>query len=372
MSYRFHTIKKALIPCIILSLLLAGCDDNDSTKMTQDAKRETEKSILIQESVQVGTDLDIKQLESISDAYYELSGVHIDWVPISADVFAIGDTNELQLSQDIQLPEEIDMLLMHSVYTLANASRAHKLQPVGSEVLIKTVPSKYQDKRGEWYGLSKYARTLVYNKNKVNEPELINYAGLGAEKWFGRLCMTDIFTPENQAIAKMMWTYRGSKLTPEILANWQRNMGSPSSSNSEILSSIEQGRCDVGIVDSDIFWGYAKSHPNTSIRLMWANQINRGAMVNTVTAGITESGEQVGQALRFMEWLVSDVGQALLAFNTNTFPVINISEQSINMQVIRPEWTQFDEDSTPLSDIIENRRIVEPPQPEALVKLDID
>lgn len=367
MLYPFKTFKKALSTAIVASLFLVGCGSADSSQNANGTN--TAESAVMQERVQVGTDLEISQLKAISAAYYEKEGVVIEWLPISADLFKLDEEKELQLSQDINLPKEIDMLLMHSAYTLANASHAHKLQPIGSDILAEKIPSHYQDPKGHWFGLTSYGRTLVYNKNKVNEPELINYAGLSGQKWFGRLCMTDVYQPENQAIAKMMWIYRGTKLTPEILANWQANMGSPSVSDAAVISKIEQGQCDVGIVDSDVFWGYAKTNPATAVRLMWANQINRGTMTNVITAGLSESGEHVGQALRFIEWLASDDGQAMLAFHTSTFPVVNITDSAINMQAIRPEWTLFEPDSTPLIDIIDNKTKIEPLQPEPESKL---
>ena len=116
----------------------------------------------------------------------------------------------------------------------------------------------------------------------------------------------------------------------------------------------------MGIVDSDAFWGYAKTQPNTQLRLMWPNQINRGAITNAIAIGMVDSGEEVGHALRFMEWLVSDRGQALLAFYTSTFPVIDIKDETVNMEAIRPEWTQFEPDTTPLIDIINDHRKIEP------------
>ncbi|WP_227672854.1 ABC transporter substrate-binding protein [Psychrobacter lutiphocae] len=339
--------------------VLSACSSSDDSE-AHDANLD---AALIQERFQVATDLNLEQMRKLGDVYSQESGVLIDWVAMDKQVFTVRFDEEPPLVFDIELPNNTDMVLMHSAYTLANAKASHVLQPLGSEVLNTRIPKQYQDEEGYWYGVGMYGRTLVYNHNKVNEPELINYAGLASKKWQGRLCMTDVFSAENQAITKMMWTYRGSKLTPEIVANWQANMGKASASNEDVLTKIDQGLCDVGVVDSDAFWQYAKTNPNTSVRLMWANQINRGTMTNTISIGMLDSGKQVGHALRFMEWLVSDEGQALLAFYTSTFPVVTIKDVSIDMAVTRPEWTQFDADNTLLSEIIADHRKIEPDEP---------
>lgn len=354
----YNWLKKSFSLFVLAGIGLAGCAD-EAERVNKNQANDPQ---IGHEHFQVGTDLDIERLKALSKAYYEETDVSIEWVPIEKSVFSIAFDEELPLHFNIELPEGIDMIMMHSAYTLANAKASHVLQPMGSETLNSKVPEHYKDTDGYWFGVGKYARSIVYNRNKVNEPELINYAGLGANKWLGRLCMTDIYSHENQAIAKMMMTYRGTKLTPDILANWQINMGNPMSSNSEVLQHIEQGSCDVGIVDSDIFWSYAKANPNTQIRLMWPNQINRGAITNAISIGMVENGEEVGQALRFMEWLVSDRGQALLAFHTSSFPVVEIEDQEVNLNAIRPEWTQFDADNTPLHAIIENHSRIEASQ----------
>ena len=360
-------LNKTLSLLVFAAISLTGCSDTH-----KDEQNQTPNKVQIsQERFQVGTDLDIKNLSALSEAYRKETGIVIEWVPVDKSVFTISFDEEPPLHFDVKLPKGVDMLMMHSAYTLANAKASHVLQPIGSEALNSAVPMHYRDADGEWFGVGKYARSIVYNKEKVNERELVNYAGLGANKWLGRLCMTDIYSPENQAIAKMMMSYNGTKLTPEILANWQTNMGSPLASNAEVLSRMEQGYCDVGIVDSDAFWGYAKANPQTQIRLMWPNQINRGAITNAISIGMVDTGEEVGQALRFMEWLVSDRGQALLAFYTSTFPVVDIKDETVNLDAIRPEWTQFEADVTPLSDIMSNHSKIEPAKKEPEIKEEV-
>ncbi|WP_296402839.1 extracellular solute-binding protein [Psychrobacter sp.] len=343
-------LKKTLSVFIIAALTLSGCSNDQKNKV----ELPSEKVQISLERFQIGTDLDIKSLKPLSDAYHKETGIVIEWIPIDKKVFTISFDEEAPLHYDVKLPKGLDMLMMHSVYTMANASASQVLQPIGSEVLNTKVPDQYKDPDGKWFGVGKYAQGIVYNKNRVNVRELVNYAGLGAINWRGRLCMTDIYSPENQAIAKMMISYNGTKLTPEILANWQTNMGTPLANNKQILSTMEQGNCDVGIVDSDTFWSYAKTHPSTQIRMMWPNQINRGAITNAITIGMVNTGEEVGQALKFMEWLMSDRGQALLTFYTSTFPVVDIKDETVNMLAVRPEWTKFKADEVPLKDIINN------------------
>ncbi|PNK61952.1 iron ABC transporter substrate-binding protein [Psychrobacter sp. FDAARGOS_221] len=343
-------------------LTVSGCSNQNDIN-ADDNENDAENSALMQERFQVATDLDIEQMRKVGDAYSEETGVLIDWIPMDEQVFTVKFDEEPPLVFDIKVPTGSDMVIMRSAYTLANAKASHVLQPLGSEILNSKVPKQYQDEDGFWYGVGMYGRTLVYNHNKVNEPELINYASVGANKWQGRLCMTDVFSPENQAIAKMMWGYRGTKLTPEIVRNWQINMGAPSDSDSQVLAKIDQGLCDVGIVDSDVFWQYSKTNPNTAVRLMWANQINRGTITNAISMGMLDSGEDVGQALRFMEWLVSDEGQALFAYHTSSFPIATIEDESIDKAVIRPEWTEFSADATLLSEVIANHRKIEPAEP---------
>ena len=259
-------------------------------------------------------------------------------------------------SEDAQL----DMLLMHSAYTLNAAKQQRVLQPIGSDWLISRIPTIYQDPAGTWYGLSRYGRTMVYNKNRVNAAELTTYADLASSRFSNRLCMTALGSAENEAILKRMVPYHGKTATPKLMAGWIANRPVESKTDNDVLTQIEQGDCDVGLVNSDVFWQHIKQYPRTPLRLTWANQNRYGVLTNSISAGVMRSSTQPNQALMFMEWLASDGGQALLAFNTGTFPVATLTNTTIDTQVLQPDWAQFKADVEPLISIMNNKMTLRP------------
>ncbi len=396
-----------LLLIIIISIGMIGFNSFQNTANPQMTAAASQQTAIQGTVIQVGTDLDMRELQPISKAYYQQSGVRIEWLPIVStepNITAANDaithptlnladnlatnlatnpaTNPIMQQQNqahqqsdpsvtlltlhpnkpkpLKLGQGLDMLLMHSAYSLDIASQNHQLQALGSEDLMSKIPKVYQDPAGQWFGVSQYGRTMVYHKNRVNPAELVNYSVVAADKWLGKLCMTSLMHSDNQAIAKLLQTYRGEKETAEILAGWQRNMGKPLPDDAHVLAQIEQGNCDVGIVNSDAFWQYAKTNPATLVRLTWANQINQGVVTNTLTAAAVAEGNDIGAALGFMEWLLSDKGQALLAFYTSTFPVVALTEADINQQAIRPLWANYKVDSTPLATIMANKSMLKP------------
>ncbi|MCZ0901975.1 extracellular solute-binding protein, partial [Microcoleus sp. HI-ES] len=61
---------------------------------------------------------------------------------------------------------------------LWRAKQAGILQPVSSTVLTSAIPASLRDPQGFWFGLSRRARVIVYNKSKVNPAQLSTYEAL--------------------------------------------------------------------------------------------------------------------------------------------------------------------------------------------------
>ncbi len=68
---------------------------------------------------------------------------------------------------------------------LQRAKEAGVLQKIHSKKLNGRVPYALRDINGQWFGLSKRARVIVYNKNKIKPSDLSTYEDLADPKWKG-------------------------------------------------------------------------------------------------------------------------------------------------------------------------------------------
>ena len=82
-----------------------------------------------------------------------------------------------------------DVLITVDAGNLWQASQMGLLRSIKSPVLIANIPANLRDPRGEWYGLSVRARTIIYNKKSVNPTSLSTYEALAGPEWKGKLCL---------------------------------------------------------------------------------------------------------------------------------------------------------------------------------------
>ena len=76
-----------------------------------------------------------------------------------------------------------DLLLTADVGRLYRAKEQGLLQSVSSDKLSKQIPENLRDVDDMWVGLTKRARILVYNKDKVKPEELSTYEALTEDMW---------------------------------------------------------------------------------------------------------------------------------------------------------------------------------------------
>ena len=62
------------------------------------------------------------------------------------------------------------------------------LAPVESQKLNNNIPVYLRSPDNTWFGLSKRARVIVVNKNKISEGEITRLEDLADSRWKGQIC----------------------------------------------------------------------------------------------------------------------------------------------------------------------------------------
>lgn len=207
-----------------------------------------------------------------------------------------------------------DLLMTVDAGDLWFASRQQLLAPVESQVLQSNIPAHLRDPKGQWYGLSARARTLVYNSDRVSPDELVSYPQLADPKWHGRLCLRTSAKVYNKSLVAMLIHRYGVKTTSDFVSGWVANLAMPPlAKDSAVIRHIEAGDCDVGIINSYYFGRHQLNNPQTSLRLFWPTAENHGVHLNISGAGITRHAPNKEQAIHFLEWLSQPAAQHLFA-----------------------------------------------------------
>ena len=199
-----------------------------------------------------------------------------------------------------------DLLFTTGVKNLIMAESKGLLSSVDSRTLIRNVPEQYRSQRNQWFGLSKRARTIVYNPEKVDEGALSSYTDLANPKWERRLCLSLLTSDYNQSLVAFLLKHSDDKTTLSHIKGWEKNLATNQLGDDiQVMEAIDKGQCDLGITNSYYFVRYKRIHPDTNLKLLWANQNTTGVYVDVTGAAITANAPNRKQAIDLLEWLTT-------------------------------------------------------------------
>ena len=247
---------------------------------------------------------------------------------------------------------EADVFIAVDAGSLWSASNQELLEPANSETLKTRVPTEFQEPNGMWYGLSKRARTIVYSTERVEPESLSSYEQLADAEWKGRLCLRTSQKVYNQSLVGMLIEEYGEPKVKEILKGWVDNLAAPVfSSDTLLIQAITSGMCDVGIVNTYYLGQELATNPDLPVKIHWANQASNGVHVNISGAGIVKNAPHRDNAVKLLEFLVSDTAQKQFAGSNYEYPVV----ENIPVDPVVAKWGEFKGDKTPIAYAGENQ-----------------
>lgn len=222
-----------------------------------------------------------------------------------------------------------DLLLVDSIGHFWRAAEADVIRPSSLESLEINIPVGLRDPDKSWFGLLAFARTIAYDTRKIDPDELSDYAALGDDRWRGELCLTSAADIDVQSHIAMMIRDLGERATELAVRAWVANLATPIvRDDAQLLQAIEDGRCSLGIVNTDELARFARDQPMTAVAGYLPPASSGGSYISIVGAAVTRHANNPAGALRLLEWLSSDKGQELLAREDLEVPIRDLDEWS--------------------------------------------
>jgi iron(III) transport system substrate-binding protein len=214
-----------------------------------------------------------------------------------------------------------DVLITVDAANLWRAERDGLLEPVRSAELDRNVPADLRDPRGQWFGLTIRARTIMRSTERVRPNEVTTYEGLGDPRWKGRLCLRSATSDYNVSFVADRIAKDGREPAERMLRRWMSNDPTILGSDTDVLEAIAAGRCDVGLTNSYYLGRELKEDPDFPVAPVWADQEGRGTHVNLSGFGVVRGTDDRGGAVRLLEFLSRPSEQEVFAQNNDEFPV---------------------------------------------------
>ena len=226
------------------------------------------------------------------------------------------------------------------------------LKPIRSAVLDAAIPANLRDPDGQWYGVSKRARVIVYAKGRIDPAAVATYDSLASPQLKGRVCMRTSTSVYNLSLmaARLERYGQGAALAwaKGAAANLARE---PQGNDIEQIKAVAAGLCDATLVNHYyLIRMQASTDPSERaaaerVGLVFPDQAGAGAHVNVSGAGVAKYAPNEANALKLLEFLVSAKAQGEFAKLNEEFPVVAGAEIGPELKALGT----FKEDDTPLA-----------------------
>lgn len=322
---------KSYISTLVLAAIAAGCSPKNSGENSETTKvpKVTNAGVVnIYTSRHYDTDL------ALYTDFTEQTGIKVNRIEAGSNALIERIKSEGEFSP-------ADMLITVDAGVLWRADEAEILSPVQSDVLNTRIPSYLRHPDGEWFGLSKRARVIIYNKSMGRPNKLNRYEDLADDAHKGQICMRSSGNIYNISLLSSMVETSGTNAAGEwvkgVVSNFARR---PQSNDSGQIEAVASGECGISMVNTYYLARYANSDDPKkreifdSLGVIFPNQNGRGTHVNISGAGVTRHAPNRENSIRFLEYLTSVSAQAYFANGNNEYAVVSDAVESSAVQAL--------------------------------------
>lgn len=279
--------------------------------------------------------------DALYEKFTDLTGIRVNLLEGKADELLARLENEGASSP-------ADVFMTVDAGMLWRAEQAGVFAPISSSVLTSSIPEYLRHPEGKWFGFSKRARVIMYNKDTVDPAELSTYEALTDPRWRGEILIRSSGNIYNQSLVASLIEANGLEATEEWAAGMVRNFArSPEGNDRAQIEAAAAGLGDIAIANTYYLPRYiqdedpAKQAIFEKIGVFFPNQDGRGAHVNISGAGVVASAPHPSEAQQFLEYLSGTEAQKFFAEGNNEYPVVEGAE----LAPVVKEFGAFEDDS---------------------------
>jgi iron(III) transport system substrate-binding protein len=272
-------------------------------------------------------------------------------------VYAAAGLNERLAAEGQNSPA--DLLFTVDAGRLSEAKDAGLTQPVDSGVLRGAVPAQFRDPGNHWFGLTMRARVVYASKERVQQDQ-ITYEELADPKWKGKICIRSGQHVYNTSLIATVIAHKGEAAAETWLKGVKANLAhKPAGGDREQARDIFSGKCDLALGNTYYMALMLRNEKNpeqkqwaAAIKILFPNAGDRGSHVNISGMAMAKHAPHKANALKLMEFLVSEEAQKIYALANNEYPV----NAKVPPSDIVQSWGKLKPDALPLENIAKYRK----------------
>lgn len=257
--------------------------------------------------------------DALYQAFTQQTGIQVNLIEGEADKLIERIQTEGQNSP-------ADVLITVDAGNLWRAEQAGIFQPVSSPVLEQSIPATLRHPQGLWFGFSRRARVIVYNKATVDPSQLSTYEALAEPEWQGRVCVRSSSNIYNQSLVaskiETLGVEETEKWAKSLVSNFARE---PEGNDTAQVKAVAQGVCDVGIANHYYVARLIKSDKPEDQEVAQAVGVffPKPTHVNISGGGVAVNAPNRESAIKFLEFLAGAEAQKSFAEAVNEYPAVS-------------------------------------------------
>ena len=254
-----------------------------------------------------------------------------------------------------------DVLMTVDTGNLLDVVNAGHAQAVDSGVLAEAVPAHLRGEDGQWFALSLRDRILYADKDLALES--FTYEELADPKWKGRVCIRSGQHPYNTSLIAAMIAHAGAEKTEQWLRGVKANLARKAAGGDrDVARDILAGICDIGIANAYYVGRMKNAEPGSEqhqwgeaiqvVRPTFASAADGGTHVNISGAAVALHAPNRDNAVKLLEYLVSNEAQSLYARANYEYPV----KAGVELDPVVASFGEMKVDTLPLTEVARHRK----------------
>ncbi|WP_042470558.1 ABC transporter substrate-binding protein [Bacillus ndiopicus] len=280
---------------LMLSLTLAGCAEK-KTESADKPKEEVKKSEIVT-VYSAGPD---GLAANIQEAFEQKTGIKVEMFQ--------GTTGKILARLEAEKNNPVaDVVVLASVASMDGLKETDQLQSYKEAKNADKMNADWSDADGYYYGYSASALGIVYNtKNASAAPK--EWADLAQPQWQNKINIPDP-SLSGSAVDFLFGYTEADGAAWETMEQWKNNGLQVNGANKEALDAVITGEKDATIagVDYMVYKAKASGEP---VEIVYPTS---GTVVSPRAVGIMKDAKHADAAQAYVDFVLSDEGQALVA-----------------------------------------------------------
>ena len=244
-----------------------------------------------------------------------------------------------------------DLFFLADAGRLASATEKGLFQKINSKSIEKKIPREFRSPY--WMGITKRARIIYYNPNEIefNDLKNLSYEDLSDKKYLNSIAIRQSNNVYNQSLVASIIENNGIEFTEKWLKKFVKNFSrEPSGNDRAQILSVAAGESSLAIANTYYYAlmasgqkGKNQQEASKKVKPLFPNQLNRGTHMNISGIGILKNSPNKKNAIKFIEFLLTQKAQKHIVDNTYEYPIITSVKPS---ELVENMGLNFKQDSS--------------------------